>query len=174
MSLAHLLFEARIHSHDLGGNAYAVSDPGPPFRYGDLYRFLEKLAHRATPVRFPTVPPMAVIPISYVVELYHTLQRRYLSAILPPLTGDMLMFQPAMFNYSTLNIIYDNTRARKDLDYDPGADTPQGLCLHLREWNDRVEADLAAGKPVSSVRRDAQDATLVEKSAPVAPKGIAM
>jgi hypothetical protein len=172
VSLAHLLFEARIHSHDLGGKAYCVTDPGPPFRYGDLYRFLNVLAHPATQVKFPTIPAMAVIPLSFAVELYHTVQRRYLSSVLPPLKGDMLMLQPAMFNYATLHVIYDDARARKDLSYNPGANTPQGLCLHLREWNEKVEADIAAGKPLPRVRRDAQDATLVEKSAPVAPQGV--
>ncbi|EXJ66067.1 uncharacterized protein A1O5_10681 [Cladophialophora psammophila CBS 110553] len=168
VSLAHLLYEARLLAgDDIGGNAYAVCDPGPPFRYSDLYRMASTLAHPSTPMRWPKVPPLPLILISYLVEGYTLLQRRYLG-FLPEVTNfDLSMLQRAMFNYSTLVIIYDDSRARKELGYNPGHDTLEGICLHMLEWNENVEASLKAQDEVQ------EKATVLEKNIPVASKGVA-
>lgn len=171
VSLAHLLFEARIRSHDLGGRAYAVSDSSPPIRYGDLYRFLEVATHPATPIKFPVIPIVPVVLLSYLVEAYCTVQRRHLR-FLPEVGGDLLMVQPALFNYSTINVVYDDSKARRELGY-TGTGTLEGLSRQVMEWNDEVEAKLAAGKAESKVRNDVQDDNLVKSNVPIAPTGVA-
>ena len=150
VSLAHLLLESRIHTHDLGGNAYAVCDPGPPFRYSDLELCLSTLAHPATPITFPRVPAVPLIFFSYLIEWYMTLRRDYLP-FLPQTTRDLETLQPAVFNYSTFHVIYDDSRARKELGY-TGHGTLEGVYMVLKEWNEKVEARLAAGKESSKAR----------------------
>lgn len=146
MSLAHLLYESRIHSHDLGGQGYAISDPGPPIRYADMQRFLALLAHPATPVRWSPAPPVPIMLLAYLNEVYVTLQRGYLSSILPPLSQDMELLQPAVFNCANLHVVYGGKRAREELGYLSGHTTIEGMYLTVKEWNDNVEAKIAAGK----------------------------
>ncbi|KIW70690.1 hypothetical protein PV04_02935 [Phialophora macrospora] len=169
VSLAHLLYEARLlEGRDIGGNAYCVSDPGPPFRYTDLYRLLSALAHPKTPMKFTPVPPILLILIAYLSEGYIVLQRRYLSFLPRATNFELTMLQPAVFNYSTLYIIYDDSRARKELGYYPGHTTLEGLSLHLLEWNEKVEEKLKTEGKVPN------EATTLERSIPVAPKGVAL
>lgn len=175
VSLAHLLLESRIHSADLGGRAYCVCDPGPPFRYSDLYRLLTILAHPATPVSFPPLPPIIPIMVAHLVGAYASFRRHKwlkwlkLSFMLPEPTGDLAWLQPGVLNHSTLHIVYDDSKARDELGYTPGMGSLEGLCLHLKEWNENVEARLAAGKPPKSVPGEVKDVGLVEKSIPMAP-----
>ncbi|KIX09557.1 uncharacterized protein Z518_00637 [Rhinocladiella mackenziei CBS 650.93] len=174
VSLAHLIYEARIHSAnpDIGGKAYCVCDPSPPFRYSDLFRLFSTIVHPATPMRFHRVPPLVLMMISYAVEAYVTIQRRYLG-FLPEVKGDLQMLQPVMFSYLTLNILYDDSLARKELGYNPGYDTLEGLCEQVLEWNEAVEAKLAGGKEARNMRKDVQGTSFVEKTVPVASRGVA-
>ena len=167
VSLAHLLYEARLlEGRDIGGNAYCVTDPSEPIRYTDVYRLLTTLAHPSTPMVFQHVPPGAMILMAYLMEGYILLQHRYLR-FLPKVTKfEFQMLQPAMFNYSTLNILYNDSRARKELGYNPGQTTLEGLCLHLLEWNEAAEAKL------NGTGEKLQDATVLEKTVPVAPMGV--
>jgi hypothetical protein len=146
VSLAHLLHESRIHSHDLGGQGYAISDADPPIRYADLERFLELLAHPATPVRWPHVPPVPIMLLAYLNEVYVRLQHGSLSSILPRLSPDWELLQPAMFNCANMHVVYGGRRAREELGYRSGHTTLEGLYLIVKEWNDNVEAKIAAGK----------------------------
>ncbi|ETI23802.1 hypothetical protein G647_05608 [Cladophialophora carrionii CBS 160.54] len=169
VSLAHLLYEARLlEGRDVGGNAYCVSDPGPPFRYTDLFRLLSTLAHPKTPMHFTPVPGVLLVLVAHLLEGYIVLQRRHLN-FLPAVTNyELTMLQPAVFNYSTLYIIYDDSRARKELGYNPGHTTLEGLCLHVLEWNEKVDAKLKTEGKVPD------EANTLEKNVPVAPKGAAI
>ncbi|KIV76836.1 hypothetical protein, variant [Exophiala sideris] len=172
VSLAHLLFEARIHSQDLGGRVYAVTDDMKnPFKYGDLYRFLEGTAHPTTPIKFPVAGAVPIVLMAHLIEIYSSMQRRYLR-FLPDVRGDLAILQPALFNYSTVNIVYDDSKARDELGY-TGTGTLEGLSFQVREWNEEVEAKLAAGKAESKVQKDVQDTKLVDSNVPVAPEGVA-
>jgi hypothetical protein len=145
----HLLFEARIHTHDLGGRGYAVCDPSAPVRYADLERFLSVLAHPATPIQWQHVAPVPFMLLSYPVEWYIALQRDYLP-FLPKPSRNLESLQPAVFNYANLHVIYDDSRARDELDYRSGHTTLEGLYLVVKEWNENVDARLAAGKNSSA------------------------
>jgi len=139
VSLAHLLHEARMHSHDLGGRGYAVCDPGPPIRYASFERFLALTAHAATPVAFPRVPPVFFLLLAYPVSWYVALQRDWLPRWLPRLPPDLETLQPAMFNCANLHVVYDDSKAREELGYRPAHGTMEGLFLVVREWNEKVE-----------------------------------
>lgn len=151
-----------MHTHDLGGNGYAVCDPSAPMRYEDLERFLSVLAHPATPIKWPRVSPVPLMLFSYAVEWYVTLQRDYLP-FLPRLSRDMELVQPAMFNYANLHVVYDDSRAKDELGYRSGHTTLEGFYLVVKEWNENVDAKLAAGKNSSRSavkRHDLQDPAL--------------
>jgi len=148
-----------------------TDDMSHPFTYGDLYRFLEVTAHPTTPVRFPRTSAVPIVIVSHLVEAYSNMQRRYFP-FLPEVRGDLAMLQPALFNYSTVNIVYDDSKARDELGY-TGTGTLEGLSLHVRDWNEEVEAKLAAGKTNSKVQKDVQDTKLVDSNVPVVPKGVA-
>jgi hypothetical protein len=119
-------------------------------------------------MKFTPVPPIYLLLISYLLEGYIVLQRSYLG-FLPRVTNfDLTMLQPSMFNYSTQYIIYDDSRARKDLGYNPGHTTLEGLALHLLEWNEKVEEKLKTEGKVPD------EATTLERNVAVAPKGVAI
>lgn len=104
------------------------------------------LAHPATPVRWPRVSPVLFLLLAYLVEWYITLQRDYCSFLLPRLPRDVENLQPAVFNYSTMHVIYDDSRAREELGYHSTHTTQEGLCLLMKEWNESVEAKLVSRK----------------------------
>ena len=139
MSIAHLAYEkALLDGKDVGGKTYYVTDPNPPMYYGDLYTMLSTMAHKDTPCAFPKIPALPMLLIGYVIETWMLMRARYLN-FLPPITGDIAMITPAMFNMSTVHIVYDNTSAREEIGYNPPIETMEGLCLQMLEWNAKVE-----------------------------------
>ena len=133
-----------------------------------MYRVITTLAHPATPMKYPHVPPVVIILATHIMEAYILLQHRYLSFLPPATHHDLQILQPAMLNFSTLNVLYDNARAREELGYNPRHDTLEGMCLHLLEWNEKVERKLQAEGKLP------KDASTLEKSVPVAPRGVAI
>lgn len=139
VSIAHLAYEdALLNKTHTGGKGYAVTDPNPPIRYGDLYRFLETLAHPLTPINFPYIPHMPMLLMSYVVEQYVLLQRNTLRW-LPQLPADLLYVQPAVWNVCTLHTVYDDSAARREIGYKAPLSTIEGLSLFMLDWNATVE-----------------------------------
>lgn len=170
VSLAHLLFEARLLSPkgtiDVGGKAYAISDPGPPMPYNNLYTLLGTLAHPTTPIRFPAVPPVPMLLLAHVVEFYGVMQRRCFP-FLPLLKGDIETIQPALFNLSTFHVVYGTGKAHEELGYNTELGTMEGLCVAVKEWNQRVEAKLAGNnqaeeqKPIQEIEAGQRDVPAV-------------
>ncbi|KEF61076.1 uncharacterized protein A1O9_02641 [Exophiala aquamarina CBS 119918] len=150
VSLAHLLYESRIHSHDLGGRGYAVCDPGPPLRYSSLERFLSLTTHPSTPISWRRSPPVPFMLLAYPVSWYVAAQRDWLPRLLPKLPADLEILQPAVFNCANLHVVYDDSDARMDLAYRPGHGTLEGLYLVVKEWNQKAEARVAAAKGITS------------------------
>lgn len=139
VSVAHLAYESSLlnETHS-GGKGYLVTDPNPPIRYGDLYRFLETLAHPSTPIRFPYVPHIVMLLMAYPIEQYVLLRNRGWQW-LPQLPADLLFLQPAIFQVCTLHIIYDDSAARKEIGYKAPIDTLEGFSLAVLDWNEKVE-----------------------------------
>jgi hypothetical protein len=161
VSLAHLLYEARlIEGRDVGGNAYVVTDPGAPTRYADLYHVLGLMCHPSTPVVFTHVPAVLMLIACEIIQAYILLQHRYLNFLPKVTVRDLQMLQPAVHNYSLLHPIYDYARAKKEIGYDPQHGTLEGVCLHVIEWNEKVEKKLQQEGKVPS------EATTLEKNIP--------
>ncbi|KAF2088860.1 3-beta hydroxysteroid dehydrogenase/isomerase family protein [Saccharata proteae CBS 121410] len=145
-SLAHLLFEKCIldcaagkpEQPDIGGRCFFVTDPNRAITFGDLYNLLTELAE--SPIKFVYVPSALVLALSYPVEAYSLLQQRYLSSILPPVTGDLAILQPALFGISSVHVITDDSEAKKPpreggLGYKPPFTTLEAFCIQMDEWN---------------------------------------
>ena len=141
VSIAHLDFESRLLSDKadvVAGQAYAVTDPNPPITYGDMYLTLTTLAHSSTPVKFTYVSPGSLLVFATLIEWYILLRHRYLS-FLPEVTGDLSLLQPTMFQMCSFHLVYDISRAQKELGYRGAMTTLEGLCLALKDWNDKAE-----------------------------------
>lgn len=144
VSLAHLCFEERLINNDtkdkVGGKAYCVTDPNPPVLYGDVYKLLSTLVGEKTPVRFRSIPGLPILLVAYVVEVYAIMRVRWgwLGKVLPALKGDLALVQPAMFNMATVNVVYVDEAARRELGYVAPIDTLSGFCMAVGDWNAKV------------------------------------
>ncbi|KAJ6631058.1 3-beta hydroxysteroid dehydrogenase/isomerase family-domain-containing protein [Mycena sp. CBHHK59/15] len=122
-AVAHLLYEQRLielsegsKNPDIGGQAFAVADPGPPPTYGDVYLALSTLTDgEAT---FPFVSPTLMLFVAHVIEWYYLARASLVSAgyrlaeKLPVLGSDVVNLQPSLFNLVNVHLIFDDSRAR--------------------------------------------------------------
>ncbi|KAF9266050.1 NAD(P)-binding protein [Marasmius fiardii PR-910] len=123
--LAHLLYERRLldlqeggTNPDIGGEAFCVTDPGPPPTYGDIYTTLSTLTDGET--WFPELSPTAMLIFSHFIEFYYLFRNRLLSSslwpllklFLPPVNGDLVNLQPSLFHFTSVHLIFDDSRAR--------------------------------------------------------------
>ncbi|KAG7097604.1 hypothetical protein E1B28_004938 [Marasmius oreades] len=124
--LAHLLYERRLldlkdnstTNPDIGGDAFCITDPGPPPTYGDVYTTLSTLTDGET--AFPELSLTGLLIFSYLIEFYYLLRNRLLSSslwpflkfLLPPINGDLVNLQPSLFHFVSVHLIFDDSRAR--------------------------------------------------------------
>ena len=144
----------------VSGRAYAITDPNPPVTYGHLYRLFTLLSHPTTPCKFPAVPPIPMLLIAYAVEAYSLLRKRWggvLGRVLPAPKGDLAALQPAIFNMSTANFIYDDKMARIELGYKGAVETLRGLCDSVLEWNEGVEKRITGAKEEGKEKGQKED-----------------
>ncbi|KAA1473011.1 NAD-P-binding protein [Dentipellis sp. KUC8613] len=145
-SLAHLCYEARLletmHSQgsphpnpNLGGDAFCVTDAGPPVTYGDVYTTLHTLTDGLTV--FPEMSATAMLLLSHLFELVHLARMLpsplSLRRLVPALNGDLVNLQPSLFALTMVHLVWDDSRARAPpekggLGYEPQWTTLQGLC----------------------------------------------
>lgn len=144
VSIGHLAYEdALLNNKNAGGKAYCVTDPNPPITYGHLYQTLTTLAHPSTPIKFPKIPSVLMLLLSYLVEAYDLFRIRYVPR-LPQLSSDISMVQPAMFQMCTLHIAYDDSAARKEIGYRAPVTTLEGFAASVLDWNNSVEGSANA------------------------------
>ncbi|KAL1747410.1 3-beta hydroxysteroid dehydrogenase/isomerase family-domain-containing protein [Schizophyllum fasciatum] len=124
-SLAHLLYEARLLARergdgacpDIGGQAFAVTDPGPPATYGDIATALTALT--GGQCTFPSLSPTLMLAIAYIVEAFYVTRHRllasgrpWLARLLPEIKGEIASLQPSLWNLVGPHLIFDDSRAR--------------------------------------------------------------
>jgi len=136
-ALSHLLYEARLIEGstatrpDISGQAYAITDPGTPPTYGDVYNTLTTLTNGET--YFPELSPTSMLLVSYLIEFYY-LTRYFVfgDRFLPAVNSDLVNLQPSLYNLTMVHLIFDDSRARKSpeeggLGYRGAWTTLQGL-----------------------------------------------
>ncbi|KAL1658538.1 hypothetical protein GGF50DRAFT_67026 [Schizophyllum commune] len=124
-SLAHLLYEQRLLAReagddscpDIGGQAFAITDPGPPQTYGDVAVALTTLS--GGKCTFPQLSPTLMLCLAYIVEAIYVTRRRLLmggwrrlARLLPDIRGDVASLQPSLWNLVGPHLIFDDSRAR--------------------------------------------------------------
>jgi len=139
-SYGHLLYEQRLIEaqsvsqtntiRNLGGQTYLIADEGPPISYGDIFQAMSALTDNR--VRFPPVPPSAMLVLAHLVEFYYLLQARWLK-FLPPVKEPLSQLQPSIFSVTSIHWKIDYSRARLSpaeggLGYQPPWTTMQGVC----------------------------------------------
>ncbi|EPQ53633.1 NAD P-binding protein [Gloeophyllum trabeum ATCC 11539] len=153
VSLAHLNYEQALLENlkgakpDLGGQAFAISDPGPPITYGDVYIALSTLTNGET--KFPLLSPTAMLLLAHMFEAYYLARfflldspsslLHLLGSLLPAIGGDLVNLQPSMFALTMVHLIFDDSRARLPpskggIGYTGAWTTEEGLCKLVEEF----------------------------------------
>lgn len=174
VSIAHLLYEQRLLEQsqpgstlpNIGGQAFVVTDPNPAISFSDIYTLITKLSE--TPISFPTIEPLPMLLLGYLVEFYSYIQYAFLPWALPKITGDLAQIQPSLFAISDVHVIADDTRARLPpqkggLGYNPPLTSLDGMCKQLLDWNQK------AGVKPNPVEDGSGPLTLTESGVDVKP-----
>jgi len=122
-SLAHLCYEQRLielegggSNPDIGGQAFCVTDAGPPCTYSDVYDAVTLLSNGG--VWYIHLSPTVMLGIAHLVEWYHVTQqllsfrKSFFARFLPRITGDLIFMQPSMFALTLVHLVFDDSRAR--------------------------------------------------------------
>ncbi|OJA13673.1 hypothetical protein AZE42_08977 [Rhizopogon vesiculosus] len=151
-ALAHLCYEARLletarggPNPDLGGQAFTITDPGPPVTFNDVYVALTTLDPETT---FTHMSPTVMLFISQIIEVLCLSRaflsmssspvRRALAHFVPNLGGDVINLQPPLFALASVHLIFDDSRARLPpekggLGYNGPFTTLEGICRTAEE-----------------------------------------
>ncbi|KAI6043544.1 hypothetical protein EDC04DRAFT_2866242 [Pisolithus marmoratus] len=128
-ALAHLCHEQRLiklekggANPDIGGQAFTITDTGPPCTVADVCLSLSTLDSAC---KFPNCSPTLMLSLAHVIEVL------YVSKTL--LSTDLIKLQPSPFAASNVHLIVDDTRARLSpsdggLGYNGPCTTLQGIC----------------------------------------------
>lgn len=166
-SLAHLCYEQRLielqegsSNPDIGGQAFCVTDAGPPCLYGDVYDAVKLVSNGG--VRYIYLSPTFMLGMSHLVEWYHVTQqllsirKSIFAYFLPRITGDVVFLQPSMFALTQIHLVFDDSRARLSpekggLGYNGPITTLEGTCKTVLE---HMKGD---GKHINRIYGDAED-----------------
>ncbi|KAG5982592.1 hypothetical protein E4U55_001698 [Claviceps digitariae] len=148
VSLAHLLLEKELlgsHAASIAGRPFVVTDKGPLLRFQDLYLLLGATSRTGLQVGYP--PPVLVWMASHLVEWYCVLLARWpclgrMFGLREP-TDPLLLLQPGTVDSSVTHLARDEVARRRPeeggLGYEAYCSTVEGICLLVREWNERQE-----------------------------------
>ncbi len=145
VAIAHLHHEAALalplsQSSKCAGRPFVVTDPNRPIVYGDLYLSIKTLS--VHPFRTVQIPPVLMLLLSHIVEMYSELPYKYplLKKILPEPVGDIRHLKPGLFSITT-HLIASDTEARKSVSeggigYSGVLTTIEGMTREVLEWNE--------------------------------------
>ncbi|KAH0834804.1 3-beta hydroxysteroid dehydrogenase/isomerase family-domain-containing protein [Lanmaoa asiatica] len=152
-ALAHLCYEQRLielergsSNPDIGGQAFTVTDAGPPLTFGDAYTALHTLDEETV---FPLFSPTLMLGLAQVIECFHvtksllstsdSLIGRAIAGVIPTISGDTINLQTPIFALLGIHLIFDDSRARLcpakgGLGYDGPYTSLQGMCRTADEY----------------------------------------
>ncbi|THH16779.1 hypothetical protein EUX98_g9247 [Antrodiella citrinella] len=167
-SLAHLCYEQRLlelqeegsPNPDIGGQAFCVTDAGPPCTYSDVYDAVTLLSNGG--VWYIHLSPTFMLGFAHLVEWYHvtqqllSLRKHFFARLMPRITSDLVFMQPSMFSLTLVHLVFDDSRARLPtekggLGYKGPITTVQGTSKSV------VEHLRGDGKRISRTYGDAED-----------------
>ena len=152
-ALAHLCYEQRLielqrgsTNPDIGGQAFTITDAGPPITYGDVYTAVTTLDKETV---FQILSPTLMLALSHVIEVFYvsksllstsnSLIGRAIARVIPTISGDVVNLQPSIFALTTIHLIFDDSRARLlpakgGLGYYGPYTTLEGICKTADEY----------------------------------------
>lgn len=156
-SLAHLCYEQRLlelaqggKNPDIGGKAFIATDAGPPMLYGDVYRILNILTGGRTV--FTTYSATGLLLLAHLSEAYYLFSEmlhkstwvpsKVFRSLFPRVKGDMVYFQPSLFNMMNVHLIFDGSWAtaspeKGGLGYNPPWTTLTGMSQIVADFEKR-------------------------------------
>ncbi|ESK96342.1 3-beta hydroxysteroid dehydrogenase isomerase family [Moniliophthora roreri MCA 2997] len=161
IALAHLLYERRLidladgkASPDVGGQAFTITDPGPPATSGDIHdaiaffmpRFTGGKAHYGV----KKVSPTFLLLLAHIIEKWY-LTRQWYGASIPPVPGQLVPLQPSTLGLATVHPIVDDSRARLSVEqgglgYEGIVETLEGVARCVKEFNESGSLRLTTTK----------------------------
>ena len=140
VSLGHLALEDSLLNGNKGGKAYCVTEK--PILYGNFYLVFETMAG----IRFSNVSPLLMLIVAECIQVWETLAV-YLP--IPRPTGELHELQPGMLKMCLLNILFDNKLATKEIGYEPALETLEGLCMTIKDWEEKGKPKVTRGGTIS-------------------------
>ncbi|KAF9231553.1 hypothetical protein BU15DRAFT_90883 [Melanogaster broomeanus] len=126
---------------DIGGQAFTITDPGPPVTYGNIYTALCTLDNE---IVFPALSTSLMLGIAHIIKAIYVTKAllstsdsffgRTLFNLIPTISGDVINLQPSLFALISVHVIFDDSRARLSPGvYNGRYTTLQGLCKTAEE-----------------------------------------
>ncbi|KAI6131025.1 3-beta hydroxysteroid dehydrogenase/isomerase family-domain-containing protein [Pisolithus croceorrhizus] len=167
-ALGHLCYEQRLlelqkggSNPDIGGQAFNITDAGPPCTFGDVHHALSTLdsEYKAPDCSFTFMLSLAhIIEGLYVskalLSMSDSVLCRAIARIIPAISGDLVNLQPSTFALAAVHLVFDDTRARLSpseggLGYNGPYTTLQGICktadAHFKAAKAGEERSLVGG-----------------------------
>ncbi|KIK18796.1 hypothetical protein PISMIDRAFT_108745 [Pisolithus microcarpus 441] len=167
-ALSHLCYEQRLlelqrgePNPDIGGQAFTVTDAGPPCIFADAQLALSTLDSE---YKFPNCSFTLMLFIAHIIEALYVSKAllststsifgRAIARMIPTISGDLINLQPSMFALVAVHTIFVDTRARLSpseggLGYKGPYSTLQGICktvdTHFKARKVNEERSQAAG-----------------------------
>ncbi|TFK74773.1 NAD(P)-binding protein [Pluteus cervinus] len=137
----HLEDAMRNKPNEASGQAFLVTGKGPAWTINDVRLAVKQFAQRK--ITLTEVPPLLIFTVAHLVELfclirYYVLLPSYITtdisklSLAPKWMGQLSMVQPTMFDYM-VDVVIDDSRARKVLGYQPQWETTQTIRWAVEE-----------------------------------------
>ncbi|KAK7036585.1 hypothetical protein VNI00_011518 [Paramarasmius palmivorus] len=145
IALAHLLYEARLidtkSPSDIGGQAFAITDPGPPATSGDtqsaIAYFVKRFSGGTKAYATKELSPTFITLLAYFVETWYLARQRF--GFLPAVPETLRPLQPSTVGLSIIHPVVDDSRARLPVEkgglgYEGVVDTLEGTARCVKEY----------------------------------------
>ncbi|KAJ7653273.1 hypothetical protein DFH06DRAFT_1093557 [Mycena polygramma] len=139
VAAAHLLYEDALNRipEEVSGDAFLITGRGPAWSIEDVRAAIQHYATRE--LVFIELPPLLMYIMAHLMELFLFLRYHFLllfgarPSLVPAWLGPAVFLQPATLEGQMIDLIIDDSRARKVLGYQPQWDVGQAIRYSVDE-----------------------------------------
>ncbi|KAF7377801.1 3Beta-HSD domain-containing protein [Mycena sanguinolenta] len=143
VAAAHLVYEDALNRipEEVSGEAFLITGRGPPWSIKDVRSAIKHYATRE--LVFDELPPLLMYLLAHVMEAFLFLRYHFLlpfamifgsrPSLVPQWLGPAIFLQPATLEGQLIDLIIDDSRARKVLGYHPQWDVAQAIRYSVDE-----------------------------------------
>ncbi|KAJ7856690.1 hypothetical protein B0H14DRAFT_2752439 [Mycena olivaceomarginata] len=143
VAAAHLVYENALTRipEEVSGEAFLITGRGPAWSIEDVRSAIKHYATRE--LVFDVLPPLPMYLLAHVMEAFLFLRYHFLlpfaaisgsrPTLVPRWLGSAIFLQPAMLEGQLIDLIIDDSRARKVLGYQPQWDVAQAIRYSVEE-----------------------------------------